>query len=334
MKKNPFIFLTVAVSLLFFSCTEKLETPSFGVTATVKKTTVLNGDETEDNSANEDEDGSQALEAYEVTFKFSGNADNIVLYSGEPGSEYRYNKRYYRPVTTKMSFISNFSGGNIPHTLRIMASNDFKPEYLFSGSRIYAIRYTREAAEAATWLDITDRFNLPGNELITGARASGEAIIAKLHMEPPLFIGFRFDADKTGNASLNPGQWVFSQFQIKNELEDGTTSFYIDNVLDSNWQRIDFADATTCSVQNNVITLRGASNTTSALVISRPLYPSYIDTDKGITVKTVDVALSSYTYTYVQPQTESVRAVFVATNSLYGDVKQEVKEIEIVFSDF
>ena len=252
-----------------------------------------------------------------------------------------------------MQFSTNFSAGNIPNTLRIMVSNDFQPEYLLNNAttagniNVSSARYNKADVEAATWTDITNRFDLPGNQLTTGAQVSGEAVIGEFHHDLPLFIGLRFDADKASDASLSLGQWVFSNFQIRKVFEDGTDEFYINNVLDANWRRLDFADYTVCSVSGNAITLNGNTSTNiqdeegnvtviptvtvKTMVISRPYYPSRVVPDKGLTIKTIRENLTEYTYTYVAPATESVQAAFVATNSLYGDDIREVKKLEVVF---
>ena len=110
------------------------------------------------------------------------------------------------------------------------------------------------------------------------------------------------------------------------------------------------ADYTRFVVSNNTITLDAnalmeildeegnvveviPSVTVKTLVISRPYYPTNIASDKGVTIKSVQAPLVEYTYTYVDPKVESVQVTFVATNTLYGEIIQEIKEMEIVFSD-
>ena len=328
MKSIHIIFIIITSVGILSSCKEKLESPNFDVTATVDKIKVLS------------DDGNTEIDAYEVEFLFSGKADNIVFYSGEAGAEYQYRNRYYRDdITTRMHFNTAYSDGDIPNTLRVMVSNDFQPEFRYSGSTVNQTVYTRAAVEAATWMDITNRFNLPGNELTIGTQTSGEAVIGEFHHELPFFIGFRFDADKTSDESLTLGQWVFSNFQIRNESEDGTSSFYINDVLDANWKKVEWADSTGVRVNNNTITMNGnvttaAGKTTAmvkTMVISRPFYPSHVTPDIGTVIKTIDINLTEHVHTYIAPTVESVKATFVATNSLYGENIQEVKELEIVF---
>ena len=321
MKKVHIIFFLTALAGLLGSCEEKLESPNFGVTPIVTKTVAYN------------EDGEE-FNAYDVRFLFSGNAKNIVFYSGESGSRYRYTDRYVLNAITKVQFTTNFNGGNVPNALRIMVSNDFKPEYVWTGnSQITTSTYTAERVKAATWIDVTQRFNLPGNQLFPGAQTSGEAVFTEFHRDAPLFIGFRFDADNTAGGA-NLGQWVFSQFQIWNEYDDATPPlYYIDNVLNYNWKSVDLADPVSFAAVNNTLTLTGSvvAESIRTMVISPPFYPSLVDTEKGLVIKSIEERVPEYTHRYVDPRTESIHAVFVATNSLYGDIIQEVKELEIVF---
>ena len=360
------IILSVIVSVsIFASCkVEQLTVPNFdAAVASVTKSTVFLGAEGE----GEVEDGVEAfVDVYEVTFRFSGTPDNIAFYSGEEGAEYKYRNRYYRDGISTMSFTTAFSGGNIPNTLRIMLSNDFEPPYLWAAS-IVNRDLTNAVVNAATWTYITERFRLPGNRLETGEHTTGEATISEFHQDVPFFIGFWFDADKRDDESLSLGQWTFSNFQIRNDYYDGTSDYYVDNVLNNNWRKLDVADTTGYTVSGNRIVVNGNVTKTivrevekeveideetgetewiteeeieyiptlraQARVVSRPFYPLLVSADKGVAIKSQGEYLYEYTYLYVNPPQESVRATFVAVNSLYGEDVQEVKEIEVVFEE-
>ena len=347
-------FISILAVVFFASCkVEQLTVPNFDVTViSVEK------------SAEPNEDGTGWIDVYKVIFRFSGEPDNIVFFSGEKGAEYMHRNRTYLGGITKMKFATNFLGGNIPNTLRIMLSNDFKPPYTW-GATIVNSDLTRAVVEAATWTDITERFNLPGNRLVTGTHETGEATISEFHEDIPFFIGFWFDADKRNDETLSLGQWAFSNFQIRNEYHDGTSEFYVDNVLNNNWRKLELADTTGYTVSStNVMTLNGNVVKTivrevekeveidgetvwvmeeeietiptlraQARVVSRPFYPLLVDADKGAGIKSQGEYLYEYTHLYVNPLQTSVRATFVATNSLYSKNVQEVKEIEVVFEE-
>lgn len=82
-----------------------------------------------------------------VHFLFEGNPDIITFYSGEVGNDYAF-KNEDRIVPTRMSysFTANRKAGPNPGKLPFSYSLDFSGEY------------TAEAVQAATWIDISDRF--------------------------------------------------------------------------------------------------------------------------------------------------------------------------------
>ena len=359
MNRIRILSIIVSVSILASCHVEQLTSPNFDVmVANVEKVQEPN------------EDGTELLDAYLVTFRFSGEPDNIVFYSGEEGSEYLHRNRTYRDGVsdgiTKMQFTTTFSGGSIPNTLRILLSNDFEPPYVWMASIVNG-NLTNALINAATWTDITERFNLPGNTLVAGAHSTGEVIIAEFHQDMPFFIGFWFDADKSNDETLDLGQWVFSNFQIRNEYNDGTSEFYVDNVLNYDWRKLELADSTGYTVASNRMTLNGNVVKTivtevekevvideetgetewvteeeieyiptlraQVRVVSRPFYPLHVDADKGVALKSQGEYLYEYTHLYVNPPQNSIRATFVATNSLYSKDIREVKEIEVAFEE-
>lgn len=81
-----------------------------------------------------------------VTFKLNGNPDNIVFYSGEVGHNYAYKERYHADGDLLVKFNSWVRYGDIYHNLKFLVSSDF------SGI------YDKENVEAATWIDLSDKF--------------------------------------------------------------------------------------------------------------------------------------------------------------------------------
>ena len=313
------IFVMTLAAGLFLACEEDVVTPELKVTADVEKTVVIS------------DDGESEFEAYKVTFKFEGDPDNIVFYSGEPGSDYHSRDKYSRIVIPQVSFNSSYGSSNIPNTLRVLVSNGFKPEYEYLSGAPNTVVYTRWAVQDATWTDITDRFMIPGNRLVTGSQASGEAVISEFHAGIPLFVAFQFKADASDGQSA-PGYWSFSNFNIRNEYEDGTSEAFVTNGLSTDWKSVDLAAPVQCSRSSGNASMSASAGTNfHTLLISPPYYPSHITPDKGLAIKSTEESLSEYTYTYVAPQDDSIYAVFVVTNSIYGQTRQIVKEIKIDF---
>lgn len=318
MKKNKSAFLMIIASGLLFSCEPHVVTPQFAVSAVVEKTIV------------QSEDGESELDAYNVTFKFTGSADNIVFYSGEQGSDYRYKNRDSRTVTPHIQFATSFNGGSIENTLKVLVSNDFKPEYEYLSGAPSVVVYSKYGVNNATWTDITDRFILPGNKLVTGLQDSGEAIISEFHDDLPLFIAFQFKAEDLGESSI-PGSWSFSQFNITNVYEDGSSALFVEDGVTNDWKSVDLGAPVQCSKGTGQITLSSSSDEDiNTMLISVPYYPSHVETDKGFAIKSTDEALDDYTYTYIAPETKTMHVAFVVTNSLYGKSIQVVKELDVV----
>ena len=317
---NKILMAFIALGFLI-ACEQEVVMPELKVNAVVEKTTVIS------------EDGLEEKDAYKVTFTFDGEADNVVFYSGEPGSDYRYSDRYSRIVTPHLEFTSALAGGGVPNTLRVLVSNDFEPEYEYLSGAPTTVVYPTWAVENETWTDITDRFTIPGNRLLGDPHQSGEAVISEFHADLPLFVAFQFKADLS-DGSAAPGLWSFSKFNIRNVYEDGTSAMYIEDGITTDWKSVDLGDPVQCSKSIGQISLNPAgASQINTMLISTPYYPSHVVTDKGLVIKSPDKNLREYTHTYVAPQTESLTAAFVATNSLYGKVVQTVREIEVIFGN-
>ena len=318
MRRIIITALQVALAAtVLVSCENEVQTPVFDVSTVVEKTTVMSEDETGE------------VDAYKVTFRFTGAPDNIVFYSGEEGADYRYRDRYTRAVTPYVSFNTAYTGG-MPNTLSVLVSNDFQPEYEYLSGAPTTTVYTRWAVQDATWTDITDRFRIPGNKLQGDTQYSGEAILSEFHGNMPLFIAFRFKGAE-GEAS-SPGLWSFSDFNIRNELQDGTSEAYISNGIGSSWKSVDLRAPVQCSRGTGSASLSASADPDiDTYLISAPYYPSNLQSGKGLAIKSIDENLTEYTYTYVAPEEKSVYVAFVATNSLYGESRSIVRAFELDF---
>lgn len=310
------LYIVITAGLLL-SCEQEVPVPDFDVSAIVEKTSVIS------------DDGETTLDAYKVTFTFSGAPDNIVFYSGEKGSDYRYRNRYTRVVTPYLQFTSSYTGG-MSNTLKVLVSNDFVPEYEYLAGAPTTVLYTTWGVSNATWTDITDRFNIPGNKMVTGPQDSGEAILSEFHGNMPLFVAFHFSSDL--QEMISPGMWSFSGFNIRNELIDGTSESYVTDGISTSWKSVDLGDPVQCTRDKGQASMNASTfSDVDTYLISTPFYPSNISTDKGLAIKSIDENLYEYTHTYVSPETESVYVAFVATNSLYGKNTTIVREFELEF---
>jgi len=127
-----------------------------------------------------------------LTFTFGGYADNILIYDGTIGHEYRYRERT--------------AWGAQENSLSIKVSTDFAGD-----------KYDADEINAATWTDITDRFVLS-----TGANNTPSGTVDLSDLVAPgrdMYFAFRY----VGQAGTTQRQWTIRNFTIENELPIGIT---------------------------------------------------------------------------------------------------------------
>ena len=83
-------------------------------------------------------------------FNFTGDANIITFYSGEPGSVYEYKDRTQKELegTVELSFATRVMNSyDLPREVDVMVSTDFNGNYTF------------DDVSAANWTNISDRFS-------------------------------------------------------------------------------------------------------------------------------------------------------------------------------
>jgi hypothetical protein len=327
MKKYLLFFSTI-LSGIFCGCEEEVTAPDFDVAIeNIKKVRLAPAAA-----------GQDSITAYDVSYKFLGQQpEYIVMYSGEPGSDYQYRERDTKDVRLTVQFSTNYTGGEMNNTLRVLVSTDFVPEHVVFTANI---AYTKESIEAAHWTDITGSFNIPGNALTGGVSPAGEVdITSYLSAGQPLFLAFRYDVDRTGG--LKCGSWTFSNFKLINyEPGDNTKSEVYSDKLNAYWlpvnlvekdsttwvrSAVNVTDNTTASVNGDF----SKTPSTQTLLISKAFYPNRVTPDRGSVVKLISEITDAYTYRYTSPAKDAYKVVFIATNSLNGDIAQVVKEVNL-----
>jgi len=265
-----------------------------------------------------------------VYFKFSGNPDVIIFYSGERGSDYDFkNEERIYDSKASLSFQSAKYAGNNPDLVALKYSSNF------SGV------YEPAAIRQATWVDITNRFHIPP---INGTSAvfepSGEQDISDIFpdSQTPIYFAWFFTTAENSNRT----RFQITNFEVKGVvLEDPTLSGVKYDQAMAGFQMIkgegfDIQDhaTTTPRVTATAIIWDGVFANTSfkeGWAVSLPIYaPDRINLgrDHGLGIKSVvDAPLKEYSMIYENPGTYKV--VFVASNvSVYGR-KDLIKELEI-----
>jgi hypothetical protein len=285
----------IPVLFAAFACKKEpaVDEPSFDVT--VEKTTVNVKDS--------------------VRFKFTGTANIITFYSGEPGKEYKFKERYSVNGKPEMQLTSYLQSGSQPNTLSLLVSNDFKNVL------------DLESLTQATWKDITSRATLS-----TGADNTPSGMIDLSDVtsaDTPVHIAFRFTAKKL---SVSQPTWTIKNVVVNNRLEDGSV-VQIANSSNLSWGWIDVLNSarqwTASTTQIQIA--GGAANTddNEDWIISKPLQLNRIQRSLGVSVRTSPTALQTrYTFAgYNAPGTYTV--TFEAINANRWDNKKVLKEFTI-----
>lgn len=271
-----------------------------------------------------------------VIFKFTGNPDYIIFYSGEVGNDYAY-AATDRILDTHMTFTMSVttSSGTPGHLNPAICP--------FSYSTDFSGEYTEEAVKAATWHDITDLFGFPVNELVS-AKILNEVTIDDCFENPdePVYFSFYYKVS-AAEVALGNGrtQWNIQNPKINGVSDDGYDTLY--DITDMAWNFILAEDSAegwggtsghVPDVNTSRMLLRSEFTPTvdrEMWAVSGPIHKmDNINNgyDRGFGVKAyAEASLSQYAYTYNTPGEYNV--VFVAANSNAYDRKEKVCKITI-----
>ena len=273
---------------------------------------------------------------YKVTFNFEESADVISIYPGDIGGEFSYNTgRVAKRTSFDFSFDTNvYFGTQDPKTqFFVMAS----PDYDGTGDI--------ESIHNATWIDITNMFEIP-DRLSTSSEyiSTGSVNLLELLEEHgSLSLAFKYIVNNQLEfgeyAAIRIKNWnLFSKFEFVDE----------DQKLDLNWTLTEGEGVKNGrnSIGANLITLRGNTGynggkpteankpgvemKTEAWVISDKFNAGNIDfgADKATVIKVFgDPTLKSYTYTYDKPGEYDV--VFMLSNVNVENEKKIYKTVHV-----
>jgi len=294
LKRNILVLLAAT---LLFSCKEtEISEPSFEVSASA--TTVNVGDS--------------------VTFKFKGLPDLITFYSGEPGSEYQYNKR--SQIENGASSLS-FTATNPVLTTQ---SGAFKVLVSTNFTGVNAV----DAVSAATWTDVTSKIKLPTTNSTTPT-ASGSLdlnqFVAANQKDVPLFVAFRYNV----LGAAGQGTWNIKSFDVKNVAPAG--EYVIADINTADWVATSFSNtALNWVITPTELTITGRISTpvpAEDWVITKPIYLNRIVPDVGLTIKETSGQLVDFKYGFSKPGTYTV--TFLAANANVKGTKQVTRQITI-----
>jgi hypothetical protein len=291
-------YLIFLFGIVLFSCTKiKVDNPNFSVTA---ETVTVNVGDT-------------------VTFKFAGNPENIVFYSGEPGFNYTHRNRTTGEGEAQLNFTSYLQNAGEANTLVLLAATDFKGSADSAG------------IVDATWTDITSRATLSTG---TDKTPSGTIDLTDFQaLHKPVYFAFRYQG--YNHATLKQPTWTIRTFNVLNVLPDGkiSTNASIDKV---GWAAYSFKNETvkwSIPATGGVITINGTASGSirddnEDWVITRGFDLDEVTPDAGLSIRSLStVPVTGYNYIYTKPGTYT--ATFVAFNNSVDEQKTVVREVTI-----
>ncbi len=163
-----------------------------------------------------------------VSFRFQGNADTVYFWSGEFGKDYNYidgRETTIENPTLKIATNSNY-GNQL--SLYIMLSQDFNGDYSYEG------------ITAATWKDMTAKFNIATPTGSSTEFTSDPVDITQFFEGgQPYYIAVRNNIQASSPGNL-PTQWIFrgtaSHGYSFKGLINGTSVDILPTFADAEWK--------------------------------------------------------------------------------------------------
>jgi plastocyanin len=310
------LYLLLPGLTVFTACEKKLEVDAMSFGVTPDSTTYHAGSN--------------------VKFIFEGNPTTITFYSGEQGRQYQYRNRVTAAGTPALQFSTALNTVGQTGSLLLMCSYDFK------GVVVGDTAKTQANINSATWTDITSRAKLATNATAT---ASGVVDLSDLSNGTPVYLAFKYQAD--ANAIQN--KWTITGLTVTNTLKDGNV-YIIANLaanntaITSNYGGVStfspgwvaypttntynwVVTAGTSLVITGAATAAAATSPAEAWTIMGPLDLQKVTPDIGVAIKSITLALPSYTYVYSKAGTYT--ATFVAANATPDAENSAVNTVDL-----
>lgn len=267
-----------------------------------------------------------------VTFKISGNPDQLMFYSGETGHKYIYKDRTQAEsnlITLEFASSRNYgSDAQQPRSLRLMASQKFNG--VFTAENVN---------EAADWIDITDAFTLSGVRADGSYLSSGVVNLTalstmglNLDISKPIYFAFKY----TGVTGSTQPRWWVNKFDINTTTTDGQ-SMVVTDIAGAGWTQVKVLPTSPVSWvfgTDNTVKFQGggaAVLSNQVWAMTKGLILTNVQPDRGVPIKDIRDRLDEYPYTF---NTKGVYTVtFVGANiNVYGE-SGSTKEVVITITE-
>lgn len=264
-----------------------------------------------------------------VTFKISGNPDQITFYSGEEGHQYIYKDRLFAESDeVTLEFASHKRYGTLtaqPNPISLFASQKYNGD--------------KTTFSESDWTDISSAFTFSPLDNAENYTASGIVNLLELSnigftvdKAKPIYFAFKYLG--LNNASAQPRVYI-NKFDINTKTTEGKIIPVI-TLASAGWSTLLIGD----SAVNWIID--GGSNTSrlrnqgagankpgnEAWVMTKGFFLTSAIPDAGIALKNMSTRINEYSYVYTEPGTYKI--TFVASNeNVYGGGKV-IKEFNVV----
>jgi hypothetical protein len=255
-----------------------------------------------------------------VRFSLSGNPDNLVFYSGEPGHNYEFRNRSSAANDLQIDFKTWVRYGVIRDNLQLLVSNDFT-----------GVADTN-AVKAATWPDISDRATFS-----TGTDQTPSGLLSLKEFTRPeadsalIYVAFRYTDFKKPQGQ---NQWIVRTFTANNVSADGVVS-PLAVMASAGWMKVDFKNpGFVWSVTSAQLLMQhpGSANDedNEDWVITKGFNPWYIKRDVGVVLKNAATAVREYAHVYTKPG--NYKVIFEGSAVRYNGERYLTREINLTIT--
>ncbi len=257
-----------------------------------------------------------------VTFRFSGDPDNIVFYSGEYGHNYADKDNYSRVGTLLFDFTSwvRWGAPEIMQNIEVLVSTDFDGVYEL------------ENVEGADWLELDGAVLSSGEDRTPSGIQNINDILADngitVSPDDDIYIAFHY-FDYQDEVRTGQDQWILRSVNLDLVAPDGEKT-NIATMANIGWTRIP-DDGSVVNVSSSQVLFNDEDETIPSRSNSWIISPAFsiggIPADTGVAIKGIDTDMSEYTYTYNEPGTYT--AVFATSSIWYTGGSSSTAEVTV-----
>ena len=270
-----------------------------------------------------------------VEFTVNNAPNFLYFYAGDFEHQYKYRDRTNADGTVTMSFLNSQKwglGDNKAGLLTVWYSKDY------DGSG------TPEAVDAATWTEISDRFNI--STLYDFAlQESGAVDVTDLADGNPIYFAFKYFCD---NTATRPAEWWLDELNIQMDVADAPAPLTVATEKTPGFKPVDAQGVvsgwnankwywSSDKGSNGLWRMRGQVKVSGSWItnedwlITNAINLTKVAPDKGEALKTYSEKLDTFEYTYTEAGTYTI--TFIANNETIHGQQEKIQEYTITVTD-